>query len=52
LHDRKRNECGNFVQKPPPVGQGEGEKIILEFILGLQGMIMLREFIWLMIWDQ
>jgi hypothetical protein len=51
LHDRKRNACGNFVQKSPPVGQGEGEEIILEFILGLQDMIMLTEFIWLMIWN-
>jgi hypothetical protein len=49
LHDRKRNACGNFIQNSPPVGQREGEEIILEFILGLQDMSMLAEFIWLMV---
>jgi hypothetical protein len=30
----ERIACRNFVQKPPPVGQGEGENIIFERILG------------------
>jgi hypothetical protein len=32
---KERISCRKFFQKPPPVRQGEGEKIILELISGL-----------------